>query len=1179
MTAHHPIIIHLLERKKKKSKQKGVAAVTMSGDIIVPPRSFKVVEVQVGREVQCKLSSSEKYYMEPKGLTRGIHIAAAVMSVGKSLPLFTKVINTTNQPYYFNRGATVGVLQEIVVDTGTEAAKLKVGAVSEEEIKTAEIINGDTGYRDKEERILDSDEEFEKQVESALEGTMLSANQINDLRSLLYRYKDCFAINPLNPGTTDAVMHSIDTGTSKPIKCAPARGSPQTQEIIKKSIDEMLEAKVIEPSRSPWASRVVIVKKKDGTSRFCVDYRDLNNVTIKDSYPIPYQTDLMDNISNAKYFSSLDLASGYWQIKLDEDAKPKSAFTTRYGLFDFLVMPFGLTNAPATFQRLMDLVLAGLTWIECMVYLDDIIIFSPTWHEHLKRLENVFNRLREYKLKAKMSKCQFGRREIKYLGHVLSAKGIATDPDKIKVIKNLPNPTNVTEVRSFLGMVGYYRRFIPSFAELSEPLNKLLKKNAKFNWTTECTHSVNQFKSLLISAPILRRPDFTKPFQIVCDASNVGIGAVLEQLDSKGEHYTIAYWSKTLNSAERNYHTSERELLAVVMSIKHFKHYVGGTKFIVYTDHNALTHLNTAKNLEGRLQRWALFLQEYNPIIKYRKGKDQGSADGLSRLGHDGIIVAAMKLRSEMQTIEADRRKDTEMEIDEPPVSSDGPYDPRILEYDTADRWDVHDVRAVDIKSSQIRQQYIKDQCSDPLLSLLRQQCLALLDSSISFTPSEREKVVLSEFKPDEFRLIHDLLYHITYDKYKKINLFQICTPSNRRDEIKRSLHENIYGGMHLGLSKCWDKLRNRYWWPFAYKELRNWILSCPKCQRRKARHTRAPLQPNLIVTKPWECVGVDILGPLPTTHPNKFKYIIVFVDHFTSWVEAMPLRDITATSCAEAFLTCICNRYGPPSKLLSDRGSQFLSTIADEVNKIMGIHKLNTTAYHPQTNGKVEKFNNTLVTMLAMYVGMKQNDWDKFIPFALFAYNTSKHELNSFSPYYLLYGREPNYMVDAMVRTDSDTFLSVGSWTRKIIRRIRRAHLLAERHQRRISNQYLTQSLAKPPPKYKPGDLVLMRHMRPMEPGSQKFIQQWHGPYEVAKQIAPVTYQIKLPQQEGKHALSYILHVNRLKPFRMRENDNDITNIESIKSREQLLREAMELSDRANLIRAAADKAEAERK
>jgi hypothetical protein len=317
----------------------------------------------------------------------------------------------------------------------------------------------------------------------------------------------------------------------------------------------------------------------------------------------------------------------------------------------------------------------------------------------------------------------------------------------------------------------------------------------------------------------------------------------------------------------------------------------------------------------------------------------------------------------------------------------------------------------------------------------------------------------------------------------------------------------------------------------------------------------------------------VDILGPLPTSSPKQYKYIIVFIDHFTSWAEAFPLRNIEAITCAEVLVNEIVLRYGLPKILLSDRGSQFLCTVAEEINTVLGIEKKSTTAYHPQTNGKVERFNNTLVNMLAMYVSMKQNNWDKFIPYARFAYNTSRHELNKFSPCFMLFGVEPEYLVDAMVRTDSDIYLTVGDWPRKVIRNIRRAHLLAERNQRVVTNKYLTASLAKPPPTYYPGELVLMKYVVPYRAGSEKFLDKWNGPYEVAEQLAPVTYRISLPAKTGTRSVSYILHSNRLKKYYPRKEEDVVE--ESEETREQVLQRARENKDRADALKAFADEVE----
>jgi hypothetical protein len=406
-----------------------VATIRMknSQSIVVPARTVQLVHLEISDEANSKLQPEKSYVMESQQEVPGLNFARAVIKGASTRHLITSVVNSTESPIVIPPDTIVG----------------RVGSISDEISPDEredwnEEIEADMEFDSSKSKM--SQDEFEAQLEKSISGSVLDATQKHELKSLLRRYRDRFAPDPSCPGTTDVVVHTIDTGQSKPMKSAPARVSPRDQEVIKEKIDEMLKAGIIEPSRSPWASRIVMVRKKDGTARFCVDYRNLNEVTVKDSYPLPHQTDLMDAISDAIYFSTMDLAAGYWQIRLDDDAKEKSAFASRFGFYQFTVMPFGLTNAPATFQRMMDVALSGLTWIECMVYLDDIIIFGRNWKEHLDRLQHVMDRLREFKLVAKLSKCHFGAQSIKFLGHVVTAAGLGTDPDKVKAIRELPYP-------------------------------------------------------------------------------------------------------------------------------------------------------------------------------------------------------------------------------------------------------------------------------------------------------------------------------------------------------------------------------------------------------------------------------------------------------------------------------------------------------------------------------------------------------------------------------------------------------------------------------------------------------------------------------------------------------------------------------------------------------------------
>ena len=1123
----------------------------------LPPRTKMLVEIKLSKRGREKMVKGTDYIFNPKRNRAGVHTASSLIHYDGKSPMYTDVVNATEKVQRFHVGTVLGTLTPVHGDV-TEWAEQR------------RLIDMAWTPKPKEEW------NFEKEIEKSVKSSVLSPQQILELKDLLREFEDCFAPNPMAPGTTDKVTHSIDTGNATPIKAHPARMSPPEQEVVKKTIDGMMEAGVIRPSRSPWSSRIVLARKKDGSPRFCVDYRRLNDATVKDSYPLPYQQDLMDNLANAKYFSTIDMASGYWQIPLSEDAIQKTAFTSRFGLYEYLVMPYGLTNAPATFQRMMDLVLVGLTWVECLVYMDDIIIFSETWEEHLIRLKNVFERLREHKLVAKIQKCQFGRESIPYLGHIISIRGTATDPEKVKAIQTIPIPKTVSEVRCILGIFGYYRKFIKNYADVAEPLTHLLKKKVVFEWTQACEEALKTLKIMMSEAPVLLRPDFKKAFTLVCDASKVGIGAVLEQTGDDGEQHPVMYWSKTLKPAERNYTTTERECLAIVEAVKNFRHYLYGTRFTVVTDHHALEFMNSAPDLTGRLQRWAMRMAEYNFDIKYRKGKENANADALSRLGHDiemeeeeviHPLVAAVRrvTRSQSQEDEDDEKEDSENQFDE-----------RVSQLSDGDIWDIISVPAMDKKQLVTRKILLEDQRNDSFSGALYRALILRANPDGANKLSEQDEKELRHEDLRDYKLIDDLVYHIYRTKGLIIN--QLVIPKHMRREYLVSIHDGLGSGGHLGLNKSYDKMLNRYWWPGMYKEMEEWIKTCEYCQRRKGRRQPAALQPNLITTRPWQCVGIDVLGPLPMTK-NRYRYIIVFVDHFTKWVEAFPIRRNDATSCAELLVTQIVCRYGAPERVLTDRGSPFLSTLAYEVYKILNIHKLNTTAYHPQTNGMVERFNSTLVAMLAMYVGSNQKDWDKFIPYCLFAYNTSRHELSHFSPYYLLFGREATLPIDAMCRIDSTPFQSVGEYARHIILRMRRAHRIAERNQREIANKYRVKSLERPPPVYNIGDKVMMQFYHEPFGLTKKLGLMWRGPYTVVKQMGPVTYKIEIPSQSGQ-SITYKTHVNRLKPFFERSDELHAADMEDdTQLRRELLKEEAEKQHEAEVERDLADRMEEENK
>ena len=431
-------------------------------------------------------------------------------------------------------------------------------------------------------------------------------------------------------GTVTSVEHEIIVD-SPPIKLPYYPVSPVKQKLIDEELRQLLEQGVVEPSSSAWSSPILLVPKKDGSYRFCVDYRRLNKVTKRDAYPLPFISSILDRLRNARYLSSLDIKSAYWQVPVAEASREYTAFTIPgRGLFQFRRMPMGLTNAPATWQRLIDRVLGADLEPYVLVYLDDIVVISPDFDTHLSILTKVLDRLQKAGLTVSREKCQFCMPRLKYLGYIVDGNGLHVDPDKVEAILRIPTPKTVTEIRRFAGMASWYRRFVPEFATIMDPLHRLTKKNARFDWTDECEKAFMQIKKQLVEAPILTCPDFGKPFCLQTDASAYGLGAVLSQtLD--GEERVIGFLSRSLTRQERNYTTTERECLGVIWAIEKFRHYLEGTRFTVVTDHASLVWLNRMKDPTGRLARWAVRLQPYDFEIVHRKGSELVVPDCLSR--------------------------------------------------------------------------------------------------------------------------------------------------------------------------------------------------------------------------------------------------------------------------------------------------------------------------------------------------------------------------------------------------------------------------------------------------------------------------------------------------------------------------------------------------------------------
>ncbi|GFT76149.1 retrovirus-related Pol polyprotein from transposon 412 [Trichonephila clavipes] len=745
-----------------------------------------------------------------------------------------------------------------------------------------------------------------------LENAELPPEQKSSAERLFQEFEVVFSRNSSDIGHTTVTQRRIDTADHPPIKQHPRRLPFAKQEEVGTLLREMQENDIIEPSSSPWASPIVLVRKKDGSTRFCVDYRKLNDVTKKDSYPLPRIDDTLDNLSGHKWFSTLDLKSGYWQVEIHPEDREKTAFTSGQGLWQFKVMPFGLCNAPATFQRLMETVLKGLTFEACLIYLDDVIIGGRTFEEHLQNIRKVLSKLRDANLKLNPSKCKFFQKEVNYLGHIISAEGVRTDPEKVSAVKNWKRPENLRELRSFLGLCTYYRKFVKGFSNIARPLHKLTESKQKFQWTKECEDSFLQLKEALTSSPILIYTQPDKPFILDTDASNESVGAVLSQ-EIDGQERVVAYWSKCLSKPERNYCVTRKELLAIVKAIEHFHHYLYGQKFLLRTDHASLTWLMNFRNTEGQVARWIQRLNEYYFDIRHRKGSSHGNADALSR-------------RPCPENCRHCSRVETKYDyaIRQITTSTATPPDP----------WSDEKVR--------------EDQMADPDIKPL----IEFMESS-SNKPSWQD---ISAYSPttkqywalwNSLHLRNGVLYRKFESEDGKTFRWQLVLPRSRIPEVLKELHGSPTGG-HFGVMKTLHRVRERFFWGKVRADVEQWCKSCDACSARKGPKIRSRGKLHRYnVGAPFERIAFDILGPLPRTVSGN-KYLLVVMDYFTKWPEVYPIPDQESPTVAEAVVQHWISRYGVPLQLHSDQGRNFVSAVLKGVCELLGIDNTKTTPLHP---------------------------------------------------------------------------------------------------------------------------------------------------------------------------------------------------------------------------------------
>ena len=752
--------------------------------------------------------------------------------------------------------------------------------------------------------------------------------------------------------------------------------------------------------------------------------------------------------------------------------------------YRFEVLPFGLCTAPNTFQALADRVFEGLKWKSILIYLDDVIIFSKTPEEHMQKLREVCERLREAGLTLNPKKCEFLKKEVQILGHVVNETGILPDGDKLESIKSFSTPRKVKDVQSFLGLANFYRKFIKDFSTIARPLHDLTKKDQKFSWNKEQEKAFQVLKEKLVTAPVLHHFNPEKGTILHVDGSKTGIGAVLLQEDDKGVPHPIAYASRSLNKNEKNYTISEIEGLAVVYFLEYLRHFIFGRKIRIISDHSALCWFNSVKN-SGRLVRWSLKLSEFDYSIEHRKGCENKDADCLSRYPREGV-------KGNKRTID----------VDEVPTF--------VLDKEDFER---HQPDQEDYHMCILRPERVKE----------LQQKDGKIRGIIEAMKNPENQSIAQTKRLKQFEIKNEVLYKINLSSDGLQELLVI--PQQLIGEILFQLHCDPTCG-HLGLTKTLHKIKSRFYWETLNKDVTKFVKGCVDCQARKGSKEKGAgnLQP-IEIGLPFQKVGIELLGPFRKSSQGKVM-IIVATCYATRYVETKALPSGKAGPVAKFILENIILRHGCFTTLVSDQGKTFQSELVQELLKLMGANSRFTTAYHPECNGLTERFNKTLADMCAIYTNTPQTDWCSYLPFIQFAYNTARQDTTKFSPFELVYGRSPVLPVEAQLvetecRTDAEEIrqraLALRSQAVQNIlkKQIKDKELYDKKHTQR---------------EFEVGDKVKIFIPIRKKGRSEKLLLRYFGPYYIGEKMSEVNYLIR--KGVGPNAKTDVVHISRILPY-----------------------------------------------
>ena len=1013
----------------------------------------------------------------------GIKILNTVTSMQKGY-VHIYIVNATDRHIKIPRGLHIGFIQdgiEIIPFDDKVDEKIRVfhNSTHDEkgEDKETHTSREETPY-------LSPEQLSEFKIDSEL-----GKHQKQQLYELLQECREAFAFRDEDVGTIKGVQVKVHTGDHPPAAKAPYKASFKEREIMREQCEKDLRDGVIQESNSPYAAPCVLVPKKDGSYRMCIDFRLLNKQVTKNFYPLPLIQDIFDRFQGACYFSSLDARNGFHQLKVHPKYRYKLAFVTPDGKYECIKLPFGYINSAADFQQAMDRILGSLKWTIAMVYIDDITIWSTTWEEHIMRLRTVLNRLIQHNVKLKPNKCHFGFKKLNFLGHTVSKEGIAPDPQKIEAVQawSVEQLKCVKDVQKSLGLFSYYRKFVKNFSIIAKPLTELLKAESKVDWHNLDESVKNAFEMLktkLIEAPILAFPHPDGKIRITTDGCGYGIAAILEQAVGTESYKPLAYASRTLTDCETRYTITEIECLAVVFAIQKFRQYIHGQNFVVKTDHHSLQYLLNLKDPNSRLARWQLKLQGYDYVIEYKPGVNIKHVDALSRfpIGMIRKLMAHGRIISKGNGEIIDEHYIVKDYIDGKEERLE--FCRSIQIHEEVDMFEAH----TDFNKDKVKEAQRKDKDIAHLIMRVKDMGTHEDDNEMYFK---------------NFALIDDILYKANTEIGGR--MWKLIIPKDLRYTVVSLVHD-APGNEHPGYFKAWEKIKSRFWWKHMAKDTKAYIDACEICQKYNIRN-KAKNGPFHIV-KPSSQVfsrcAIDFIGPLPMTDRGN-RHALTIIDQTSRFVMCIPCVNNTCEDAIEAIKNNLLYVHGWPKAFVADNGGAFIGFEFTTFCQAECIKVIYTAARHPQSNGNVENSNKTIKKRLAKALLERNVAWDLLLPRITFSINTQIHHTTKFAPSYLVYGRHLLYPVDRCLPVHEIPEMRTPierQKDREMAVALANRNTNAEQERRKESYE-----AEHPICKFKKGDLVLY-NCRVNKVGG-KFDKIRDGPYKIVKITGENSYII----------------------------------------------------------------------